>query len=135
MLSLAINLTLSSRLADWLVLVSAHSLSNAFQSYFSQLHREDISFHLNLFVHCGNSRFRTYDLRSQLLPCSTTELYSPLLPLEEESNPHSSVLPTFSGSPVYYRCTIQSEKSGFRRFYPYFTKLLKNASKTPILFY
>lgn len=39
--------TASSRLLDWLVLVSTHSLSNAFQSYFDQLHREDISFHLN----------------------------------------------------------------------------------------
>ncbi len=40
-------------------LISAHSLSNAFQSYFSQLHREDISFHLNLFVHCGRKEIRT----------------------------------------------------------------------------
>lgn len=36
---------------DWLVLISVLSLSNAFQSYFNQLHREDISFHLTQFVH------------------------------------------------------------------------------------
>lgn len=30
--------TALSRLLDWLVLISAHSLSNAFQSYFNQLH-------------------------------------------------------------------------------------------------